>query len=309
MSQLVGRFAPTPSGEIHVGNALCFLLAWLSAKKQGGRVILRTENLDTLRCPEKFIYRNMQDLQWLGLQWDEGDDPSYWQSNRTEVYLQYFEKLREAGLVYPCFCSRADIRAASAPHLADHSPVYGGRCARLTAEEQAALWKVRKPTWRMRVPAETVSFVDGISGLYSENLLTECGDFVVRRADLVFAYQLAVVVDDALMGVNEVVRARDLISSTPRQLYIMEKLGFEPPRFIHIPTVLDPAGNKMSKRDEALSICSLRERYTPQQVLGKLAKLCGLCSDDSPKTTEQLLEVFSWEKIPNHDVVLPPDLF
>ncbi len=305
----IGRFAPTPSGYTHVGNAFCYLLAWLSAKKQGGQIVLRMEDLDTLRCPEWAMQETEEDLKFLGLNWDfVGPGPSR-QSQRTEIYEQYFNQLVEKDLVYPCFCSRTDVRAASAPHLSDGRVVYPGLCANLTAGEQAQRRKKRAPAWRMRVPEKAYTVQDGRMGAYTEYLPEECGDFIIRRADLVFAYQLAVVVDDALMGVTEVVRSSDLIFSTPRQIYLYEQLGFPVPKFIHIPTILDEHGGKLSKRDNAIAIRDLREKYTAQEILGKLGWLAGIRETSDACTLEDLLKDFDWSKVPKEDILLPTGLF
>lgn len=221
----VGRFAPSPSGRIHLGNILCCLLAWLSARQKNGRVLLRIEDLDTARCPHRYSEQMLEDLHWLGLDWDEGPEVSgpqepYYQSERTELYEAALRKLQEKGLVYPCFCTRAELHAASAPHREDGQVLYAGTCRHLTAEQIAEKSRVRAPALRLRVPEETWCFTDGHMGEYRENLARDCGDFLLRRSDGMFAYQLAVVLDDASMGVTEVVRGADLLDSTPRQLYL-----------------------------------------------------------------------------------------
>ena len=217
MKTVVGRFAPTPSGKMHLGNVLCCLVAWLSARSQGGKVLLRVEDLDPERSGADYERQIEEDLRWLGLDWDEGGleaaEGRYCQSGRSGVYEQYFDILSEKGLIYPCFCSRAELHAADAPHLSDGRYFYPGTCRNLTPEEAAEKAKKRKPAWRVKVPDETVRFTDLHYGPYAENLAAECGDFVIRRADGVFAYQLATAVDDGLMGVTEVVRGRDLIGA------------------------------------------------------------------------------------------------
>ena len=222
VSGAVGRFAPSPSGRLHLGNLACSLLAWLSAKSQGGRVVLRIEDLDAERCPRKFADLLEEDLKWLGLVWDEGGSSGgphgpYYQSECAPIYEQAYAKLEQQGLVYPCFCSRAQLHAASAPHTSDGNVIYPGTCRDLTPAQIAEKRKIKAPAYRLRVPDEEISFVDGCMGRHSENLLRDCGDFYLRRADGVFAYQLAVVVDDARMGVTEVVRGSDLLSSTARR--------------------------------------------------------------------------------------------
>ena len=209
-----GRYAPSPSGRMHLGNLMCCLLAWLSAKSKGGQVLLRIEDLDTMRCPRVYADAIMDDLAWLGLSAD-GPTPTVYQSERSKIYQQYYDILLKKGLVYPCFCSRSQLHAASAPHRSDGQVVYAGTCRGLSAEEVARRSLMRAPAFRVRVPDEEIAFTDGHLGRYAENLARDCGDFYLRRADGVFAYQLAVVVDDALMGVTEVVRGSDLLSSTP----------------------------------------------------------------------------------------------
>ncbi|MDO4270571.1 MAG: tRNA glutamyl-Q(34) synthetase GluQRS [Eubacteriales bacterium] len=303
--ETVGRFAPSPSGRMHLGNVLCALLAWLSARAQGGRYLLRIEDLDEMRCPRAFADLILDDLRWLGLDWD-GEVP--YQSERTALYEEYEGILRRKGLLYPCFCSRAALHAASAPHLSDGRVVYAGICRDLSAAEIAEKRKTRAPATRVRVPDEDVSFVDGVFGAYAENLARECGDFIIRRSDGVFAYQLAVVADDALSGVTEVVRGADLISSTPRQIWLHRLFGFEPPRFIHIPLLCDHDGRRLSKRDDDLDLGLLREKFTAEQVIGALACAAGLTETPAPAAAKELIAGFSWDKIPKTDLFLP-DIF
>ena len=194
-----GRFAPSPSGRMHLGNLWSCLLAWLAARSQGGRMVLRLEDLDPDRCTQDWCSQVMRDLEWLGLDWD--NEPVY-QSRRTDIYRSAFAQLEERGLIYPCYCTRAERLAASAPHRSDGVVIYDGRCRRLSLQEREELASARRPAWRVEVPEETVSFVDRIQGPFSQNLAHECGDFILRRSDGVYAYQLAVVVDDAAMGVT-----------------------------------------------------------------------------------------------------------
>ena len=306
-----GRFAPSPSGRMHLGNLLCSLLAWLSARKAGGSVVLRIEDLDKARCPDAFARQLEQDLAWLGLTWDEGgmEQPGYCQSQRSQIYQEYFDRLVQQGLVYPCFCSRAQLHGASAPHRSDGTPIYGGTCRQLTAQERQQRSSGRNAAMRLKVPDRQIAFVDGHLGRVEQNLAGECGDFILRRADGVFAYQLAVVVDDALMGVTQVVRGADLLDSTPRQLYLYELLGLTPPRFYHLPLLLAPDGRRLSKRDGDVSLEQLQQRYTPQEILGRLGWLAGLLQRPQPMELNQLLELFDWEKVPRQDILLPSDLF
>ena len=314
MTPITGRFAPTPSGFAHLGNLFCYLLAWLSAKSRGGRIILRMEDLDVQRTSRALARETMEDLLWLGLRWDEGPTPQadldvWYQSHRTEIYDMWFQKLEQLGLIYPCFCSRTDVKNASAPHASDGRAIYPGTCRGLGPEALAARAAVRAPAWRLAVADREITFTDRLQGRCSQHLPTECGDFPVRRADGVYCYQLAVVVDDALMGVNEVVRASDLLSSTPQQIYLYRLLGFPVPEFVHIPTVLDADGHRLAKRDSSVSLRDLRGRFTRQEILGRLGFLAGLQPEPAPCTLEDLLDSFSWDKVPAADIHIPRELF
>lgn len=293
---VVGRFAPTPSGRMHLGNAMCALIAYLSAKSRGGKFLLRIEDLDAERCPKRFSEEMMRDLERLGIFW-EGE--VLFQSERAELYRGCFEKLRESARVYPCFCSRAALHAAEAPHLSDGSVVYSGTCRYLSAEEVAEREKRRSPAWRIQVPAEEsaeIRYSDGLLGECLQNLARECGDFVLRRADGVFAYQLAVVVDDALSGVTEIVRGEDLRSSAARQVWLYRMLGFETPVFYHIPLLTDADGRRLAKR-EGDSLSDALEKYSPREIVGKLAFASGILEEPTPVSPEELVKYFDWEKI------------
>ena len=303
-----GRYAPSPSGRMHLGNLMCCLLAWLSAKSKGGQVLLRIEDLDTMRCPRVYADAIVDDLAWLGLAAD-GPTPTVYQSERSEIYQQYYDVLLKKGLVYPCFCSRSQLHAASAPHRSDGQVVYAGTCRGLSDAEIARRSLTRAPAFRVQVPDEEIAFTDGHLGRYAENLARDCGDFYLRRADGVFAYQLAVVVDDALMGVTEVVRGSDLMSSTPRQLWLYRELGLTAPQFYHLPLLLAPDGRRLSKRDGDQSLENLRARYTPQEIIGKLAYVCGLQDTPAPASPQELVPGFSWDKVPKQDILLPEGLF
>ena len=314
VSAVTGRFAPSPSGRLHLGNLACSLLAWLSARSQGGRIVLRIEDLDAERCPRHFADQLEQDLAWLGLVWDEGGSQGgphgpYYQSECADIYRAAFDRLAAQGLVYPCFCSRAQLHAASAPHTSDGNVIYPGTCRDLTPAEIAERSKLKAPAWRLRVPDEAVSFTDGCMGEHSENLLRDCGDFYLRRADGVYAYQLAVVVDDARMAVTEVVRGADLLSSTARQLYLYRLLGLPAPHFAHCPLLLAPDGRRLSKRDGDQSLENLRSRFSAPEIVGRLAYAYGLQSEPAPRTPESLIPDFAWAKVPKRDICLPEGLF
>lgn len=301
-----GRFAPTPSGRMHLGNLLTALLAWLDVRSVGGELVLRIEDLDTQRTSGAYAQQLMEDLRWLGLDWDEGGlKPAYMQRHRTAYYEHAFHILEEKGLVYPCYCTRSERMAASAPHRDDGSVVYSGRCSRLTVAEQMELeCSGRRPAWRVRCPSLEVAVEDGNCGTYTEQLARDCGDFIVRRSDGVFAYQLAVVVDDALMGVNHVVRGRDLLCSAPRQAWLHKVLGYEPPKFFHTPLLLAPDGRRLAKRDRDLDMGVLRGRYTAEELIGLLACYAGLLERPEKVTAKELATQFSWAKVPKNDIVV-----
>ena len=314
VSAVVGRFAPSPSGRLHLGNLACSLLAWLSARSRGGRIVLRIEDLDAERCPRKYADQLEEDLGWLGLFWDEGGSKGgphepYYQSECSGIYTESYKKLEAMGLVYPCFCSRSQLHAASAPHTSDGNVIYPGTCRGLTAEEIAEKRKKKAPAYRLMVPDENITFTDGCMGEHTENLLRDCGDFYLRRADGVFAYQLAVVVDDARMGVTEVVRGADLLSSTARQLYLYRLLGLPAPEFAQCPLLLASDGRRLSKRDGDQSLENLRARYTAEDIVGRLAYAYGLQEEPAPRTPESLIKDFSWDKVPKKDICLPEGLF
>ncbi len=294
----VGRFAPSPSGRMHLGNVFTALLAWLSVRSQKGKLLLRVEDLDPQRSKEEYITALREDLRWLGLDWDE-EMPQ--QSTRSQVYEACFDRLP----VYPCYCSRNELHAASAPHASDGRIVYPGTCRRLTPEQRRE--QTRIPAWRVAVPEREISFTDGVFGLQQENLATDCGDFILRRSDGVYAYQLAVVCDDALGGVTEVVRGCDLLSSTARQLWLYEALGFHAPRFYHVPLLVAPDGKRLSKREQSMDLSRLKERMTAREILGKLAHLSGLADTDAPASPQELLPDFSWSRLRPENIAIFPE--
>ena len=299
---VVGRFAPTPSGRLHLGNLLCALIAYLSVRRQDGRFLLRIEDLDKPRCPKRLCDAAARDLAWLGFVWDE---PPLFQSERTEIYRHDFDALCEKGLVYPCFCTRAQLHAADAPNRGDDVPVYPGTCAHLSPEEIAEKLKVRRPAYRLRVPDETVAVLDRHYGLYRENLARDCGDFILRRSDGLFGYQLAVVVDDALSGVNEIVRGHDILSSTPRQIYLQRLLGFETPEYAHIPLLEDAQGRRLAKRDGDTDLTTLAKRFSREEILGMLAFSAGILNENRPAAMDELIDAFDWKNVKTEDMRLP----
>ena len=295
MTTPIGRFAPTPSGRMHLGNVFSFLVAWLSAKSRNGQILLRMEDLDTQRTSEEYAQVLREDLQWLGLTWDWESEP---QSRRSEAYSRYFDRLRDMDLLYPCYCTRSQLHNVNAPHRSDGTYVYPGTCRHLTQIPQ------RDPAWRVMVPEKTWSFTDLLQGNYTENLATDCGDFVVRRADGVYVYQLAVTVDDGESGVTEVVRGVDLLSSAPRQMYLQELFGFAHPQYGHVPLLLAPDGRRLSKRDKDLDLGQLRQHISAPQLIGSLAHTAGLLDRFQPISAAELAKEFSWERLKKDDIYL-----
>ena len=299
MTEHVGRFAPTPSGRMHLGNVFAAMLAWLSVRSKNGRMVLRMEDLDTQRTSEEYAAVLRDDLHWLGLTWDEETPP---QSKRSETYDRYFAILQEKDLLYPCYCTRSQLHNVNAPHLADGTYVYPGTCRNLSTSERNAFQ--RAPAYRVIVPDRVWEFTDAVQGAYKENLCTDCGDFVVRRADGVYVYQLAVTVDDGEAGVTEVVRGMDLLSSAPRQMYLQELFGFQTPSYAHVPMLLAPDGRRLSKRDKDLDLGELRKHLTAEALLGKLAFAAGLTENDKPVSAKELATDFCWDKISGDAVYL-----
>lgn len=366
-----GRFAPSPTGRMHLGNVFCALLSWLSAKSQGGEWVLRIEDLDPQRSREEYALQLMDDLQWLGLPWD--GEP-VWQSQRGQIYEEYLRRLTEMGLTYPCHCTRADIMATQAPHETDGRVVYKGTCRPKTTDSTedysfsrlsgssslSSLSRISSlsstsstsrisgisstsrdagsvpatthsplaappATTRLIVPSCTIPFTDGHYGPHPLNLAEHCGDYIVRRKDGAWAYQLAVVVDDALMGVTEIVRGRDLLLSSPQQIHLRELLFFERKtdsltahhspltahrspltvNFFHHPLLCNAEGQRLCKRDKSMDLGYLRDKgTTSQEIIGLLAHLAGLTDTPVPITPAELLPLFSWDKVPTEDIIL-----
>lgn len=293
-----GRFAPSPTGRMHLGNVYAALLSWLSAKSQDGAWVLRIEDIDPQRSRQEYADQLMDDLRWLGLEWDEGP---FYQSQRGAIYEEYLEKLHSLGLTYPCYCTRADILATQAPHESDGRIVYKGTCRNLVRSEESGV-RSKSPATRLIVPNEEITFTDLHYGTQSINLATHCGDFILRRADGAWAYQLAVVIDDALMGVTEVVRGRDLLLSVPQQIYLHRLLGFTPPSFCHLPLLCNQEGQRLCKRDKSLDLGELRKTHTPHQLIGLLAHYSGIIPQPEPASPQDLIQAFSWQKVPIEDI-------
>lgn len=289
-----GRFAPSPSGRMHLGNVYAAMMAWLSARSQGGEFVLRIEDLDPQRSRPEYTEQIKDDLRWLGITWDE----EYVQSERYAIYEQHLQLLTDLHLTYPCYCTRADILATQAPHESDGRVVYKGTCRNLPPDD------TRKGATRLVVPDRDIRFTDAIYGEQTINLARHCGDFILQRKDGAWAYQLAVVVDDALMGITEVVRGRDLLLSVPQQLLLYEQFGYEAPQFVHLPLLINESGQRLSKRDKSLDMSVLRDNHTPEQIIGKLAFNANLIDNETSVSINELIPLFSLNKIPKQDIVL-----
>jgi glutamyl-tRNA synthetase len=298
-----GRFAPSPTGDLHLGSAACALVGWLVARSSGGAYVLRVEDIDTPRVRKDVEARQLDDLRWLGLDWDEGPDVGgpqapYRQSERTELYDRALEELGRQGLTYLCDCSRAEIaRVASAPHVGDEGPRYPGTCRELGLRERE--WK-RAPALRLKVPDREIVVEDRWQGRVVENVWRAVGDFVLRRGDGVYAYQLAVVVDDVTMGVTEVVRGADLLGSAARQVLLCELLGSAAPRYAHHPVIVSSDGSRLAKRAKGISLRDRRESGAAAgSVIASINAVLGLTSEapSAPLTPRELLRVFDPSKL------------
>ena len=279
---------------MHAGNIFAALVAWLVVRKDAGSIVLRIEDLDRERSKAQFIDAVQRDFETLGLFWDEGP---FYQHGRDDAYQEAFDRLQEAGAVYPCFCTRADLHAQSAPHRGEKL-VYAGTCRGLTPEEVALKSQVRTPAWRLRVPKRTYTIEDAFQGHYAQDLARDCGDFLVKRSDGAFAYQLAVVVDDAAQGISSVVRGVDLITSTPQQMFLQDILGIEHPQYAHVPLLVAKKDRRLSKRDKDASIDALLEHFgDPRAVLGHIAYRTGIIDVDEPASADELLDVFDVERM------------
>ena len=284
---------------MHLGNVFAALIAWLSVRSQGGEMVLRMEDLDTLRTSDAYARLLRQDLVWLGLDYDRETPP---QSTRSETYDRYFDRLMEMGLLYPCYCTRSQLHSVNAPHLSDGTYVYPGTCRNLTPQARRAM--NRAPAWRVVVPDRLWSLDDRVQGRYELNLAKDCGDMVVRRADGVYVYQLAVTVDDGEAGVTEVVRGMDLLSSAPRQMYLQELFGFPHPQYAHVPMLLAPDGRRLSKRDRDLDLGELQKRFSPEAIIGLLAHAAGLIDRPAPISAAELAKEFQWSNLRGDSIYL-----
>ena len=301
-----GRYAPSPTGALHLGNLRTTLLAWLFTRKAGGAFVLRIEDLDTPRVRPYATAAMLTDLRWLGLDWDEGPGRPgihgpYIQSQRLALYDAALSTLRQRGLLYPCYCTRRELAAiASAPHADEAAPRYPGTCRTLSIRERRERERAgRRPSLRFIAPDTPITFHDAVAGTITENVAATVGDFIVRRSDGVIAYQLAVVVDDALMGITQVVRGMDLLTSTARQLALFDALGYpRPHEFAHVPLAHDTAGQRMSKRDQSEGIAPIQARgAAPEDVLGALAASGGFWPAHMPASLDDLLDAYDVSRL------------
>lgn len=311
--KMKGRFAPSPSGRLHLGNMLSSLLAWLDIRSLGGTMVFRLEDLDPDRSFKHYADLMADDLHWLGLDWDEGWFPDkgdgYAQGNRTSQYESLFEMFSQKGMIYPCYCSRAQRLAASAPHPGEQQDA-GCGCRVMTEDARLKMERAkRRPAYKIHVTDADISFTDEHYGPQNFQLKAGRDDFIIRRADGVFAYQLAVSYDDGEMGITRVVRARDLLDSSPKQIWLLREMGFDPPEYCHAPLLVAPDGRKMSKRDGDLNMETLRLNHTPEELCGKLAFLAGIIPDPAPIKAADLVPLFDWDKVRKEDIPLPDDLF
>lgn len=306
MTHPIGRLAPSPTGAQHIGNARTYLIAWLSTRSRGGKVMLRIEDIDSPRIKPGAAKQACDDLRWLGLDWD--GEPMV-QTERLMHYEAALNELKKRERVYPCTCSRGDIeRAASAPHLEHEGHVYPGVCAGRRVADADTLSR-RPHAWRYRLTGEPMGFDDLFRGPTEVDLRQVGGDFVVWKSAGTPAYQLAVVVDDAEQGVTEVVRGDDLVPSTPRQLLLYQALGRKPPIFCHVPLVVGLDGRRLAKRHGDTRLSALRDRgVRAETLLGLLACSCGWIDRIQSISLEELLPAFRLESIPRSPFVLTPEM-
>ena len=312
----VGRLAPSPTGAQHVGNARTYLLAWLSARAAKGKVVLRIEDIDSPRVKPAAKQQAIDDLRWLGLDWDEGPDvggpqTSYVQTQRMPLYFQALTALQQAERVYPCTCTRSDVaEAASAPHAGQEAPVYPGTCAGRRVADAAALAEARQPyCWRMRASSDLREFRDLVAGQQRCTVGRELGDFVIAKGDGTPAYQLAVVADDHAMGITEVLRGDDLLASTFRQLELYDFFEWIPPTFAHVPLVVGPDGRRLAKRHGDTRLARLREAgVPPERLVGLLASSCGLRPTPEPVAAADLIAGFSLTRLPRRPLTFTAEM-
>ncbi|NJB67930.1 glutamyl-tRNA synthetase [Desulfobaculum xiamenense] len=311
-----GRLAPSPTGHLHLGNIWSFLLCWLDVRSAGGTLVLRMEDIDPDRSRPEYAEDIMRDLEWLGIDWDEGPDRGgpygpYTQSERLDRYAEVMDRLESMGLTYPCFCTRKELRSlASAPHAGDFGPAYPGTCLHLSPAQRAALVaEGRHATIRLHGTHDNVSFTDRLRGTVTMSWAECGGDFPLRRSDGVVSYQLAVAVDDMDQRITSVVRGDDILHCTPRQILLHELLGATPPLYAHVPLVLDAQGERLAKRHRHYEIRMLRERgVSAQAIIGYLAARAGLLAAPAPARPQDFAAGFDIARIAPVPVILEPDI-
>lgn len=296
------RFAPSPTGRMHLGNLWIAFLNWLWTRQRGGKIILRMEDIDRDRCRKEYEEGILEDLSWMGLDFDEGPEGIYSygpavQSRRYDIYDSILSAMEKKGHIYPCYCSRSRIhQVLSAPHEGEARPVYDGHCRNLTPKERESMTK--NPCWRVRMEESTISFTDLFYGTITRTLKAGADDFVVRRADGLVAYQLAVSIDDGEMGITRVFRGNDLLDSTPGQAWLIQKLGYQVPAYGHLPLLVDTRGIRLSKRQKGITVRELRNRgLRPEDLTGLLLHLAGGLPELRPVSLEEALEDFPFEKL------------
>ena len=296
------RFAPSPTGRMHLGNIWIAFLNWLWTRQRGGKIILRMEDIDRDRCRKEYEEGILEDLSWMGLDFDEGPEGIYSygpavQSRRYDIYDSILSAMEKKGHIYPCYCSRSRIhQVLSAPHEGEARPVYDGHCRNLTPEERASMTK--NPCWRVRMEESTISFTDLFYGTITRTLKAGADDFVVRRADGLVAYQLAVSIDDGEMGITHVFRGHDLLDATLGQAWLIRKLGYQVPAYGHLPLLVDTRGIRLSKRQKGITVRELRNRgLRPEDLIGLLLHLAGGLPELRPVSLKEALEDFPFEKL------------
>lgn len=296
------RFAPSPTGRMHLGNLWIAFLNWLWTRQRGGKIILRMEDIDRDRCRKEYEEGILEDLSWMGLDFDEGPEGIYSygpavQSRRYDIYDSILSAMEKKDHIYPCYCSRSRIhQVLSAPHEGEARPVYDGHCRNLTPEERESMTK--NPCWRVRMEESTISFTDLFYGTITRTLKAGADDFVVRRADGLVAYQLAVSIDDGEMGITHVFRGNDLLDSTPGQAWLIQKLGYQVPAYGHLPLLVDTRGIRLSKRQKGITVRELRNRgLRPEDLTGLLLHLAGGLPELRPVSLKEALEDFPFEKL------------
>ena len=296
------RFAPSPTGRMHLGNLWIAFLNWLWTRQRGGKIILRMEDIDRDRCRKEYEEGILEDLSWMGLDFDEGPEGIYSygpavQSRRYDIDDSILSAMEKKGHIYPCYCSRSRIhQVLSAPHEGEARPVYDGHCRNLTPKERESMTK--NPCWRVRMEESTISFTDLFYGTITRTLKAGADDFVVRRADGLVAYQLAVSIDDGEMGITHVFRGNDLLDSTPGQAWLIQKLGYQVPAYGHLPLLVDTRGIRLSKRQKGITVRELRNRgLRPEDLTGLLLHLAGGLPELRPVSLEEALEDFPFEKL------------